>query len=31
VIVYSAEAGSPAADALALLRVIGTQQLTTPG
>jgi transcriptional regulator with XRE-family HTH domain len=30
-IVYSAEAGSPAAEALALLRVIGTQQLTSPG
>lgn len=27
-IVYSAEAGSPAAESLALLRVIGTQQLT---
>jgi len=30
-IVYSAEAGTPAADALALLRVIGTQEMATPG
>jgi transcriptional regulator with XRE-family HTH domain len=30
-IVYSAEAGSPDAEALALLRVIGTQQMSTPG
>jgi len=29
VIVYSAEAGSPAAEALALLRVIGTQQMSS--
>jgi len=30
VIVYSAEQGSPEAEALALLRVIGTEQMTTP-
>ncbi len=30
-IVYSADAGSPAAAALALLRVIGTQQMSSPG
>jgi transcriptional regulator with XRE-family HTH domain len=30
-IVYSASAGSPAVEALALLRVIGTQQMSAPG
>ena len=31
VIVYSAEPGTPDAEALALLRVIGTQSMTTAG
>ena len=31
VIVYSAEPGTPDADALALLRVLGTQSMTTVG